>query len=189
MHATGILTVPIILLYDKATASLVLGLILLTAFTLSVYRSERKRFRQKLIVLEQLFWLEERLEHFIDRHSREGEFPVKGALMFFLGAFIALQLFGPLPAAAGIAVLALGDSASTIVGKIYGTHKLPWSSRKTWEGSTAFFLFAFFPLYFMLPQQALIIAFLATLTEMIPNTHVDDNITIPNIVAALVHYL
>ena len=40
---------------------------------------------------------------------------------------------------AGILMLLLGDSASTIVGTRFGKHKLPFKNLKSFEGSLAFF--------------------------------------------------
>lgn len=38
---------------------------------------------------------------------------------------------------AAYGVLGLGDAASALVGVAYGRHRLPWSRRKSWEGTLA----------------------------------------------------
>jgi dolichol kinase len=81
-------------------------------------------------------------------------------------------------AIACIAVLSLADSMSTLVGYYFGKHKLPVNKKKTWEGSTTFFLVSLFILYlFSSPLKAIALALVATATEMLPN--IDDNISIP----------
>lgn len=165
VHATGILVVPVILFMDRPAATVTLGGLLLLLLILSFYRAKRK-FQAK--------WLED----FVLKRERPGVFPLSGSVFFFLGTFCAFLLYQPLYAAAAAAVLALGDSASTMVGKFWGKHKLPLNKDKSWEGSLAFFVFsAAVLLFFVQPQKAVVVAALAALVEMIPR--LDDNFTIP----------
>ena len=84
---------------------------------------------------------------------------------------------------AGILMLLLGDSASTIVGTRYGKHKLPFNGLKSFEGSLAFFLVSILSVLTLLPLlPALIGALVGTITEAY--SPIDDNIPIP-IVSAL----
>jgi len=164
VHAAGILVVPVILFMERQAATVTLGGILLLLIIMSFYRA-KKKFQAK--------WLED----FVLKRERPGEFPLSGSVFFFLGTFCAFLLYQPLYAAAAAAVLALGDSASTVVGKLYGKHKLPFGGR-SWEGSLAFFAFSFAVLLlFVQPQKAAVVAALAALVEMIPK--LDDNFTIP----------
>ena len=164
-HAAGIITVPIILFAERTAATIMLGGIVLTLIAMSFYRANH-RFQNE--------WLEK----FVLARERSGAFPLGGAVFFFLGVFCAFLLYQPLYAAAAAAVLALGDSTSTIIGKKYGKHKLPLNGGKSWEGSAAFLLFSFVALlFFVSPQKALAVAFLTMLVEMLPR--LDDNFTVP----------
>lgn len=67
---------------------------------------------------------------------------------------------------------------STLIGNYFGKHKLPINKNKTFEGSSAFLVTAFFALLFFTdPIKAAITALIAMLVEMAP--YIDDNITIP----------
>ena len=165
IHFLGIFTVPVMLFADRETATIVVGSLLFLLTAMSFYRS-RQRFRSK--------WLEK----FVLKRERPGAFPLGGAVFFFLGAFCALLLFSQQNAAAAVAVLALGDSTSTVVGKTWGKHKLFLNRSKSWEGSIAFLAFAFCALlFFVQPEKAAIVAGLTAVVEMLPK--LDDNFTVP----------
>ena len=56
--------------------------------------------------------------------------------------FVALTLLYWLESPIGMVALIVmsgGDGLADIVGRRYGVHMLPWSKRKTWEGSLAMF--------------------------------------------------
>lgn len=67
-----------------------------------------------------------------------------GKIAYAVSVFILLLLFhGRMHVVAGAwAVMALGDPAATIAGKKWGQKSLPWNSKKTWVGTTAFTLAA-----------------------------------------------
>ncbi|RLG32696.1 phosphatidate cytidylyltransferase, partial [Methanosarcinales archaeon] len=70
----------------------------------------------------------------------------------------------------------------------WGKHRL--IGKKSLEGSAAFFLTSFTGLSFLLsPLYALIAAFTGMLIEMIPQEVIDDNITIPLGVSAVLMFL
>ncbi|MBI4015396.1 MAG: hypothetical protein HY362_01620 [Candidatus Aenigmarchaeota archaeon] len=123
---------------------------------------------------------------FAKKFERPGELLLRGPIMFFAGATITAIIFPSAVAAAGIAVLALGDSASTIIGKTYGKHKIPWEGNRSWEGSIAFFIFALAAcLLFQIPvQKAFAAAVLSAIIETIPI--LDDNLTVPIAAAAAI---
>lgn len=115
-------------------------------------------------------------------YERSNEY-FQGVVTFLLGAFLATVSFPIHIAATCIAVLAVGDSVSTLIGKMWGKHKLPVNQKKSWEGSTAFFISVFILLWFFDPIKALWVAFITTLVEMLPE--IDDNLTIPLTVGIL----
>lgn len=165
IHALGILAVPIILFVERPAATIMLGGLLILLISLSTYRAKRA-FQVK--------WL----ETFVLKRERPDVFPLSGAVFFFLGTFCAFLLYAPIYAAAAVAVLALGDSASTLVGKFHGRHKIFFNRSKSWEGSATFFALALIPLlFFVSPQRAALVAFLTMLVEALPK--IDDNFSIP----------
>ncbi|MBD2094488.1 phosphatidate cytidylyltransferase [Trichocoleus sp. FACHB-591] len=106
-----------------------------------------------------------------------------------------------------IGILALmlmcgGDGLADIVGRRLGKHKLPFSSHKSWAGSTAMFLGSFgfglgflmlfnhlghfqLPLNFASTTGAVAaIAFVATLVEALPFSDI-DNITLVGVAIAM----
>ena len=115
--------------------------------------------------------------------ERDQGFPGRGALRFFTGALLTLLIFRNTPEifTAGIIVLALGDSASTLGGVAYGRHKLPYNRDKSIEGSVSGFTAAFIGLILLtsLPAVvALAAAVVGIVTESLP-LGVDDNLTVP----------
>lgn len=65
------------------------------------------------------------------------------APFYFVGGLIALAVASewtgaPLSIAfAAYAVLGIGDAASALIGKAYGSLEIPWNREKTWEGTGA----------------------------------------------------
>ncbi|MFV2040618.1 MAG: diacylglycerol/polyprenol kinase family protein [Candidatus Hydrothermarchaeales archaeon] len=115
--------------------------------------------------------------------ARDQEFPGRGALRFFTGALLTLLVFRNTPSifTAGIVVLALGDSASTLGGVAYGRHKLPYNRDKSIEGSVSGFAAAFAGLILLTPLPAvaaLAAAAVGMATESLP-IGFDDNLTVP----------
>jgi dolichol kinase len=177
IHAAGILTLIPMYLLPREQTTLILGAIVLGILSLTIYRGHRTRLH-KHIAIEQLFLFENWFEKQIMKFERPGEFPLRGALLFYVGVFVAFELFPVSIAAAATAVLAAGDSVSTVVGRSWGRHKLPINRDKSWEGSAAFFIGALFVLtFFANPVKALMVAVAATAVEAAP--WMDDNLTIP----------
>ena len=115
--------------------------------------------------------------------DRPSKFTAKGAITFFVGTFIAVLLFAPLYAALSILVLAIGDSLATIAGHYAGKHAL--FKKKTLEGTLTFFICAFAILVFFAPTKALLVALVASATELITPSSLDDNLTIPFVTGLL----
>ena len=108
----------------------------------------------------------------------------RGFLYFFIGIIATLYFFSfnMAIANAGILMLLFGDSASTIIGRRFGSHKLPFNVDKSVEGSLAFVAVGFLSALSLLPiLPSLIGALAGTLTEAY--SPIDDNIPVPLISA------
>jgi dolichol kinase len=109
----------------------------------------------------------------------------KGFLYFFIGIIATLYIFSFNMAIANSAILLLliGDSASTLVGRRWGKHKLPFNKFKSYEGSLAFLSVGFLCSLTLLP---IIPAFFGAIIGAITEAYspIDDNIPIP-IISAL----
>lgn len=176
VHSLGIFLI-FLLFLGREMASLLtfLGIVLLIFF--AEYRRCELKLKDifKLKIVEKL---EEHSENFIKGHERPEELPLNGAITFLIGSFFAFVLFPSYIAAASIAVLALGDSISTLIGKYYGKNKIPYNKNKSIEGSLAFFLISLMALLFFInPLNSFFVAIIATFVESLPK--LDDNITIP----------
>jgi dolichol kinase len=69
--------------------------------------------------------------------------PLKGTILLLCGATLSYVLFPEEIVYASIAIVAFGDSIATIVGVLIGRHKLPYSEKKTIEGTGAGIIAAF----------------------------------------------
>ena len=120
-----------------------------------------------------------RLTLLASRRRDNGRF-VLGPVTLAIGAMLALSLY-PAPAAAiAIYALAFGDSLSSIMGKMFGKIKIPFTDGKTLAGSFAcfFVVFAVSYLYTLDLSAAVIIGSAAAIFEAIPVKDL-DNIIIP----------
>lgn len=111
---------------------------------------------------------------------------------FWLAAGVGLPfIFFPL-AAAKVALLhvCVADAAASL-GAVAAPHRikqqrLPHSNRKSWVGSSAFFLVAFFcTLIYFSAGHALVIAIIGTILESLPFRDI-DNLTVPIGVATFI---
>lgn len=176
VHALGIYVILLIQVFGRVNAALIMLLVVITGFLLAEYRKNKKKY--KIIKIKPVDEFEELVENEFKTVERRNSLPFKGAIEFGLGCFLAMILFNETIAIACIAVLALADSLSTLVGYYFGKYKLPINKKKTWEGSTTFFLVSFFILtLFSNPLNAFILALIVTFIEMLP--HFDDNLSIP----------
>jgi len=114
--------------------------------------------------------------------SRDQDTFVLGPVTLGLGALFAL-LFYPEPVASiAIYSLAFGDGLSSLVGKLFGTIRIPFTGGKSLEGSLTCFIavlvsgMAFVPGLSML--HLLVIAIVATVLEALPTRDL-DNIILP----------
>jgi phytol kinase len=105
-----------------------------------------------------------------------------------------------------ISMMCGGDGLADIIGRRFGSSKLPWNSNKSWAGSAAMFFggmamaggfvwlyctlgyFDCLKAQFMLPYIAAV-CLASTLVESLPiNQWLDDNLSVPG-VAVAVSYL
>ncbi len=128
------------------------------------------------------------------KQDHERGYPI-GILLYPLSVLILILL---LPAhlyivAAAWGIMAWGDGFASIVGRKYGTTKLPWNSNRSYAGTIAFMLIGglaavFFtywtwkqptePLLWYVIAIPLLATMLAAILETIP-AGIDDNITVP----------
>jgi dolichol kinase len=128
------------------------------------------------------------IDFFLSRMERKVTIPGIGALMFLLGAILALSLSKTASfAVVVLLVFAFGDGASTLVG-LKGSHRIPYNRKKTWEGSLAFFLTASAVSVFFLGPAALVLCAILAFVESLPIPF-DDNFTITLAGAALSYVL
>lgn len=134
------------------------------------------------------------IHHLLQRFERKDEiknFPGKGIIFYFIGAYISLSLFPKDIAMASIMVLALGDSLSHLYGLHYGKIKHPLSKTKFLEGTIAGFIGAFIgALVFARWYEALLASFAAMVVEAVEMKigvqQVDDNLIIPFVAGAVI---
>lgn len=157
VHALGIIMIFVVIFFGKWIASLLCILIILaSALSAKKFYNLSKGFH------------------------RPSEMAFGGAITFCIGILIAILALPQTPAIAGISVLAISDSISTLVGKFYGKIKLWINKKKTLEGSLGFLVSSFIILLFFTNiSEAFLIALIASFVEMLP---LDDNITLPIIV-------
>ncbi len=177
VHAAGILTLIPMFLLPRAQAEIIFAFIAGILLLAAMYRGHRTKLH-KHMVLEPLIKVEDWFERQILKFERPNEFPLRGALLFYISVLIVFELFPVGVAAASVAVLAIGDSLSTLAGKTFGRHKLPVNRQKSWEGSAAFFIGAVAVLlFFANPAKAISVAFIAAAVEALP--YMDDNLSVP----------
>ncbi|XP_024397263.1 probable phytol kinase 1, chloroplastic [Physcomitrium patens] len=132
--------------------------------------------------------------------SREGD-PrelLRGPLYYVVVLVFSTILFWR-DSPVGVLALAMmcgGDGIADIVGRRFGSSKLPYNSGKSWAGSIAMFLFGFLVSYGCLwyfslmgfyqldTRSALlrlsVVSLAATIVESLPiSTKLDDNVTVP----------
>lgn len=82
--------------------------------------------------------------------------PLKGTILLLCGITLSFILFPEEIVYASIAIVAFGDSIATAIGVLIGNHKLPYSKKKTVEGTVSGTIAAFLASsFFVTPVQAL----------------------------------
>ncbi len=96
-----------------------------------------------------------------------------------LGIALSLLIFPTRIGYAAIAVLSLGDSSASLLGKRFGRNRIPFNKGKSVEGSIIGLIIAFLgALIFVDPITALVGATVGILIEALP-LPLDDNLLIP----------
>lgn len=105
---------------------------------------------------------------------------VLGPVTLAIGAMLALLLYPEPAASIAIYALAFGDGLSSIVGKLVGRTRIPFTGGKTLAGSFTCFVAVFVIAFRMTgrPLPSLLVAFGATLLEALPTKDL-DNIILP----------
>jgi dolichol kinase len=121
------------------------------------------------------FFIIEWIERTFER--KESRFPGWGPAWYLVGVLmLAVFLGDATKIAAGIYILAVGDGISTLAG-IRGKHRLPLNSKKSIEGTIAFFV-ACLPLYAIFSYKAIPLALVAAAVEAY-SINIEDNLSIP----------
>lgn len=115
------------------------------------------------------------IEHFERERDRQ-KFPYKGAILYGFGVSIPILILDINPACAIIAILSVGDSISTLIGKNFGKRRI---GHKSLEGSLAFLFSSFLAAIIFLPSPfiVLLLSILGTLIELF--SPIDDNLAVP----------
>jgi dolichol kinase/phosphoserine phosphatase len=94
---------------------------------------------------------------------------VLGPFLFGLGIWSALAFFEPPAAAVGVLVLAIGDSAASLVGRAFGSTVLPYNPGKTLMGSFSLFAVGvIIAMFFVSMPWALLVGGVASVVESLP---------------------
>jgi len=149
---------------------------LLATFIVGLWIVDQKLKKRKLPVID--FMLE-----MLDRpHAM----PAYGAFWYGMGILLLLSFIRNMDyMLAGIAILALGDGASTLVG-MNGDIRLFYNKKKTLEGTAAFFIVSCLASYPFIGSAGIALSFLCSVAESI-DWGLDDNFIIP--LTCLLFYL
>jgi phytol kinase len=123
------------------------------------------------------------------RRRDAGRF-VLGPVTLGSGALLALLLFPEPAAAIAIYALAFGDGLSSLIGRIFGSIKIPFTGGKSIEGSLTCFLAVFAAAYGKTANArgSLIVAFVAMVAEAAPTRDM-DNFILPLAVGLCARFL
>jgi dolichol kinase len=111
---------------------------------------------------------------------------VAGPFLFGVGIFATVALFEPAAATVGVLVLAIGDSAASLVGKTFGHTTLPYNPGKTLLGSLSLFAVGvLIAIFFVSVPWALLVGAVASLVESLP-LGPSDNLLLPLATAGVV---
>jgi len=130
-------------------------------------------------------WIVERLMHHFERKRDRRKFPFKGAIFFGYGIIAPIALLDHAHAAAVILILAVGDSASTLIGRRWGRTRI---GDKSFEGFLGFVVLgALAAAIFIDPKNAFFLALIGGLIELV--SKIDDNLIIPSSLSLIARLL
>ena len=163
----GLLLIAVLSVWGSSSYEVIEGL-LLAAFLVGLWIVDMKLKKRKLPVLDYL------LEMFERPHA----LPAYGAFWYGLGVLLLISFTNDVSyLCASIAILAIGDGASTLVGR-NGTARIFYNRKKTLEGSIAFFITGSFATYLFIGPSGIFLSFLCTIAESV-DWGVDDNFIVP----------
>lgn len=193
VHLSGLL---FILLAQFVGGLLTAFYFFMIALSFFIYSEYIRREEKRLEGFIKLF--ESRFRDFITRLERKSTVrPFTGAIWFYLSCGLTFLIF-PLPiASAAGAMLAVGDSLSTIIGTKFGKYRV--LGNKTLEGSLTLIITSFLvSLIFVSPLPAFFGSITAAIAELVPDVKrlknlkergwLDDNLLVP-LLAGLVIYI
>lgn len=166
--------VPLFMAWNKEMTLLLLSVVLLLYFV-------AEGLRQRGIRLPIISPLTE----LAARSRDEGRF-VMGPVTMALGVIITALAFPDTSAFLGIYALAFGDGLASLIGKLIGRCKIPFTNGKTAAGSLSCFGAVYVATFFVTGDVncALILACSATAIELLPLKDL-DNFFIPILIAAI----
>ena len=172
----GLLLIAVLSTWGSSSYEVIEGLLLAT-FLVGVWIVDMKLKKRKLPVVDYL------LETFERPHA----LPAYGAFWYGLGVLLLMSFTNNVGyLCASIAILAVGDGASTLVGR-NGTTRIFYNRKKTVEGSIAFFVTSSFAAYLFIGAPGILLSFLCTIAESV-DWGVDDNFVIP-VVCLLFYFI
>ena len=111
---------------------------------------------------------------------------VVGPFLFGVGIFGAMAFFEPAAATVGVLVLAIGDSAASLIGRAFGSTTLPYNPGKTLMGSLSLFAVGvLIGIFFVSVPWAILVGAVASLVESLP-LGPTDNLLLPLATAGVV---
>lgn len=127
------------------------------------------------------------LRFFLDWFERPHHrrlFPGRGSFFMVLGSLLAMVLFPKETALAAIAIMALGDSVTSVFGRYFGEVKLPYNPKKTMDGALMGVGVATLGAFFFVPFSVALVAsaaamFVETLDLKWGGMEFDDNVLVP----------
>jgi len=130
---------------------------------------------------------------FLDKFERKQVRPGKGAITYFIGVLLALQLFPHDIAYASILILAVGDGISSLIGP-FGHIQTKLSDKKLFEGTFAGGVAGgFAAMLFVAPFEAMLAAFIAMFFEAMEirlnQQLLNDNVVVPLVAGTVIMLL
>ncbi len=123
------------------------------------------------------------------RRRDAGRF-VLGPVTLGMGALFSLLVFPEPAASIAIYALAFGDGLSSLMGRLFGTVRIPFTGGKSLEGSLTCFLAVWASAYGRTgdPAGALAVAGAATVAEALPTRDL-DNLILPLVVGLTARFI
>ena len=180
-HIFGILTLLIPLqLWGSLSVALIMGFMLVVLFPISIFKIKSR--------WTYLFW---KVIEFLEREENLKTVPAKQAFSLAAGIGLTALLFSEEVVEMVIVTTAVYDGTATIIGLIWGKHKLP--NGKSLEGTiggvllNSLFLSFFVPVYY-----SLITSIFSAVVENLSSRkrwYTDDNFLIPILTGMFLYFL